>query len=274
MAFSKRLRALAAPLVIPEPVATSSRRWEQRGIVRTVLQMWWLRLAYWLALHRSDCGVATMAERQTDVLVVQFSREPVAGRVKTRMLGALSASAACGLHGELTLWTLQRLLDWGRADIELSVAGDPQHALFAQALTLGEISLTTQADGDLGQRMYKALRSGLAAYARVLLVGSDCPQIDPLYLDRAANALTTHDLVLGPATDGGYVLIGARRVDPALFEGVLWGSDQVFAQTIERAGRLGIEWIELEPLSDIDRPEDLSLWYSLREAGTAARGGN
>ena len=189
------------------------------------------------------------------------------------MLGTLSPADACALHCELTLWTLQRVLAWGRADVELSVAGDPAHAFFVQAHALGDLQLSVQAAGDLGQRMYEALRSGLCNYDRVLLIGSDCPAISPGYLERAADALNTHDLVLGPATDGGYVLIGARKIDPTLFEGVDWGSEQVFAQTIERAQRRGIEWTALEALSDIDRPEDLPLWHSFREARAAATSG-
>lgn len=212
---------------------------------------------------------AEMTTEQSSKLIIQFTREPQPGQVKTRMLASLSPQQACDLHCELTRWTLQQLLKYCRTDgsieVELSVAGDSAHPFFDELCQSGDVRLTTQSFGNLGQRMYTAMRTGLSHCAHVLLVGSDCPGIDSAYLASAAAALDTYDVVLGPATDGGYVLIGARSIEQALFQDIDWGTDQVFAQTIERAEQSGKSWYALESLSDIDRPEDLPLWQSFRE---------
>lgn len=198
------------------------------------------------------------------LLLLQFAREPQEGRVKTRMLPHLSASQACHLHSELTLWTCRQLLDSGLGPVEMSVAGDTRHTLFDQCLALGVTRVSQQCGRDLGQRMYNAFQRGLEQYAAVVLVGSDCPDIDPDYLKRAVAALQTAPIVVGPANDGGYVLLGARVVTEDLFNGISWGTDQVFVQTQRALAREGLQWAELPRLTDIDRPEDLAIWEALR----------
>jgi len=193
-------------------------------------------------------------------LLIQFAREPQVGRVKTRMIPVLSASRACDLHCELTLWTCRELLASGLGQVELSVAGDTGHALFEQCLQMGVARITRQRGADLGMRMYNALQDGLARYENVILVGSDCPGIDRAYLSMAIQALHTAPIVLGPAMDGGYVLIGARAIDEAVFRGIPWGSDQVYAKTLVALAALEMDWVALPCLRDIDRPEDLAVW--------------
>ncbi len=114
--------------------------------------------------------------------------------------------------------------------------------------------------------MYNALLLGLKSYSKVLVVGSDCPFIDEAYLQQALASLNQADVVLGPALDGGYVLIGAGRVHPEWFSGVKWGSAKVLAQTRERLESTGSNWRELEALTDIDRPEDLPCWRALQNS--------
>jgi uncharacterized protein len=200
-------------------------------------------------------------------LFIQFARAPVAGEVKTRMIPHLSPAQACDLHRDLVLWTCRRLIDAALGAVELAVAGDKGHPLFERCRALGLETLTTQAGGDLGHNMYCAIRDGLARYESVVLVGSDCPALDEGYLRAALAALDTAPLVLGPATDGGYVLIGARQICPELFRGVPWGTSQVYAETALRLRQLGWEWVELKALADIDRPEDLPGWHTLRGQG-------
>ena len=144
------------------------------------------------------------------VLLIQFAKAPQAGRVKTRMMPVLSAQQACALHAELTLWTCRQLLASGQGDVELAVAGDEEHPLFKQCQALGDVSVSQQCGTDLGERMYHAISAGLRRYSAVILVGSDCPAIDPAYLASAVTALQSAPVVVGPAVDGGYVLIGAR----------------------------------------------------------------
>ncbi|MDG2046830.1 MAG: TIGR04282 family arsenosugar biosynthesis glycosyltransferase [Halioglobus sp.] len=207
-----------------------------------------------------------MAVDKAPLLLIQFSRSPQMGQVKTRMMPHLSAAEACDLHCHLTLWVCNQLLDCGLGAVELSVAGDPDHALFRVCKALGVARLTLQRGADLGERMFEAMAHGLAHYEYVILVGSDCPSIDGSYLEQAVEALQVAPVVLGPATDGGYVLIGAGEIKYEIFQDIAWGSDQVYRQTCHALMSSGLTWAELPYLSDIDGPEDLAVWETLQRA--------
>lgn len=189
------------------------------------------------------------------------------GRVKTRLQPALSPEQACEVHTELVRHTAQVLVASGLGRVQLVVAGDTAHPLFRQCLASGVAQVTAQTGGDLGQRMFNALGDGLLGFQRVVLVGSDCPQLDRDYLEAALTALEACDVVLGPARDGGYVLIAARRVDRYWFADIDWGTGAVYAQTVQRLTDSGAHWRALPSLSDVDRPEDLPLWRAVREDG-------
>lgn len=220
--------------------------------------MSWARL-------QSGSGNGIMAPVTERVLLQQFAKAPEPGRVKTRMLPQLSALEACALHEELVRWTCGTLLDSALGAVELWVAGDPAHALFLDCASLGQLTLRRQAGADLGMRMQYALNDGLARADRVLLVGSDCPGLAAPYLLEALRALDDADLVLGPALDGGYVLIGAKRPVDAVFVDIGWGGSRVLADTLARALAAGMTVQQLEALQDIDRPEDLGHWRTLRQ---------
>lgn len=208
-----------------------------------------------------------------DALFIQFAKEPVPGLVKTRMQPALSAEQACALHTDLLLWACRTLCESKQADVQLWVSGERNHSAFEACVALGIDGLLGQGGGDLGDRMFRAISKSLSHYRKVILVGSDCPQIDTDYLRCALLALDHEPLVLGPAADGGYVLIGATAIQATLFEGVSWGTEAVFAETVQRIEAQGIGWSQLEPLADIDRPEDLSVWEALGDAMQSASEG-
>lgn len=190
-------------------------------------------------------------------LLIQFAREPVAGAVKTRLIPALGAVGACELHQALVLQTCRDLLAVGTARVQIWVAGDPAHPLFLRCRDAGVSGLYRQQGQDLGERMADAIRRGLQQASRVILVGSDCPQLDPAYLRGALAALAETPVVLGPARDGGYVLVGARQPVDALFRNVPWGSEQVLAVTRANARSAGWTVTLLEERVDIDWPADL-----------------
>lgn len=126
------------------------------------------------------------------------------------------------------------------------------------------MDLRLQQGADLGSRMATALSTTLATAretapgdSHALLIGSDCPGFDAAYLEAGFAALQTHDVVIGPATDGGYVLLGLARFDPALFADVPWSTGAVLETTRARIRSLGWRWCELAPLPDIDEPADL-----------------
>lgn len=201
-----------------------------------------------------------------DCLLIQFARAPVAGAVKTRMLPSLTPEQACKLHRELVLWTCDTLVGARLGAVQLAVTGARDDPLFLRCLERGAGAIVAQRGRDLGERMLHALADGLAHYDSVMLVGSDCPDIDRDYLALALAQLAEVQVVLGPARDGGYVLIGARRVEPALFRDINWGSDTVYADTVARLEGLGLSWADLPPLADIDRPQDLAHWRRLRQS--------
>ena len=187
--------------------------------------------------------------RAPHVRVVLFTRWPEPGRAKTRLIPALGPEGAAALHRRLT----ERAVAACRTSalsVEVRVTGA---ALADFAAWLGEgVVLVDQGDGDLGARLARA-----AAATPVLLVGADIPDLTPDHLRRAAAALADAPVVIGPATDGGYWLLGLAAPRPALFEGVAWGTSTVFAETV---ARLAVPPVVLDTLADLDRPDDLARW--------------
>ncbi len=120
------------------------------------------------------------------------------------------------------------------------------------------MTLTEQGEGDLGDRMNRALSRSLDRHGGALLIGTDAPALDAACLRAGALALRDHDAVFGPALDGGYTLVGLTRPAPALFDAAMpWSTAQVMAETRRRLARLGLRHAELQVLADIDEPADL-----------------
>jgi uncharacterized protein len=207
-------------------------------------------------------GALVRAWRFPRARVLLFAKAPVTGAVKTRMIPALGADGAMRLHRRLLRDTLARLLAAGVAPLELWCAPDTGHPLLRRLAETHGLTLRQQLGQDLGARLLAASADALGRAEIVALVGSDCPELDADYLAQAFGALqsTEVDAVLGPAEDGGYVLLALRRAEPALFTGIPWGGDQVAAITRERMTALGWRWEELPTLRDVDRPQDLA-WY-------------
>ncbi len=192
--------------------------------------------------------------------VIVFAKAPLAGLAKTRLIPALGADGAAQLAERLLNATLEQALAAGIGPVDLCCTPDTTHAAFAHAAQQGGVTLSAQGDGDLGARMHRALLRTLSTQSRALLIGTDAPGMDAKILRTAARALDTHDVVIGPALDGGYTLIGLRRTPrdvSALFAGVAWSTPQVLSETHERIARLGLHHAELAPLADVDVPADL-----------------
>lgn len=185
--------------------------------------------------------------------ILIFARAPVPGACKTRLIPALGEAGAARLCSVLTRRLLVMLREAAVAPVVLCCTPDDRHPLFVES----QETCWTQKGHDLGERMFHAARRALAESGRVLLVGTDCPALSESYLVDAFEALERADVVLGPAEDGGYVLLGLRRVDRELFRGIGWGTASVLEQTLERVASLGWCHELLEPLWDLDRPEDL-----------------
>ena len=185
-----------------------------------------------------------------------LARAPVAGRVKTRLIPALGAQGACDLQQLL----LERALHLPTGEFhERFLWLDDQPAVGLQALAQVQgWTLVEQPAGDLGERMRLIATLGLAESDAVVLIGNDCPALDGAYLQAACAALQEQSVVIGPAEDGGYVLLGLRNIDVALFNDMPWGTEQVLSMTLQRLQQLDWCPVLLPELWDVDRPEDLS----------------
>lgn len=197
-----------------------------------------------------------MPIRQNPVVIV-FTKAPQPGAVKTRLVPLLGAEEAAALHARLVKRTLETARTASLRPIELHCAPDANDPFFQFCADHYGITVKAQVEGDLGSRMWTAFRQALSAHARVLLIGSDCPALTARHLLQAERALRDgNDAVFVPCEDGGYGLIGLRRADGQLFEGIAWGGDSVMRETRARLAVLGWRWHELETLWDVDRPED------------------
>lgn len=193
-----------------------------------------------------------------------MARWPAAGRCKSRLAAGLGPARAAAIQGRLTGHTLaaarqarQRL----PFELVLAVAGLGPRAAGRWGASLGCDRVVPQGDGGLGLRLQRqVVRARAAGVQQLVLVGSDLPELHASDLEQAFALLGGHDLVLGPARDGGYWLIALSRSQPALFCGMPWGSDRVLAQTCSAAERLALTPALLAERSDLDRPADLGRW--------------
>lgn len=188
----------------------------------------------------------------TAVRLVAFARYPVAGQCKTRLIPAIGAGRAAAVHKRLVENCIAAMRETG-LPCELRITGAP---LDAFADWLGhDIAYVDQGQGDLGDRLSRA-----GPPYPVIIIGSDCPDLDGARLTAAAKMLAVRDAVIGPAEDGGYYLLGLKRAAPWLFTDMPWGTDSVCGETVTRFAARGVTPKMLEPLADLDRPEDLPRW--------------
>ncbi len=300
IALSKRLKRVGRPACLRQRIVASSRRWEQAGIWRTIVLMWRLRLGYWLGIDPATLGAASMMPRASPLAgAASGSDQRRAGGNESGRgrhggafgLGCRNAVSACtrlALRQGAGAGTGQDADDSGarrgrrRSVCTRGCCGRrscacprPQSRRSSSGVhrtrgmrcsvswpRLHGLTLHQQRGEDLGERLLAASADALGRADSVALIGSDCPELDTAYLAQAFDALrsTGVDAVLGPAADGGYVLLALRRAEPALFTEMPWGGDQVAAITRERMAALGWRWRELPVLRDVDRPPDL-LWY-------------
>ncbi len=189
--------------------------------------------------------------------LVLFTRYPTAGLAKTRLIPALGADGAAALHRRLTERALGTLRASG-LPMEIRTTGGT--AAMFEAWLGAEVALVDQGDGDLGARMARA-----AAHLPVVLLGADVPDLSLRQVAAAAAALAEGAaVVIGPAEDGGYYLLGLGAALPWLFEDMPWGTGAVLALTVQRLAQRGIVPVLLDTLADLDRPEDLRRWPELQ----------
>jgi len=208
-------------------------------------------------------GATPTAPEEATLIV--FAKAPQPGRVKTRLVPLLGERGAARLHARMIESTLQVAREARFARVELHCAPDARHPLFGRLARRHSVTLRVQARGDLGARMLASCKRALRAANAVVLIGTDCPVLRAADLRAAAHALGEGaDAVLAPAEDGGYALIGLRRVSPRLFSRIEWGGDSVLPETRRRLRALGWRWREMRTVWDVDRPEDFRRLARLR----------
>jgi rSAM/selenodomain-associated transferase 1 len=191
--------------------------------------------------------------------IIVFLREPVPGKVKTRLAASIGADQATAVYRRLTALTLA-----AAANVDVPVYLRYDGHLPAPTDRAPRFFYAHQSPGDLGARMLHALAAAQSIHGRAILVGSDSPEITGAILHDALQKLYAADVVIGPATDGGYYLIGiAGTPDPRLFSSMPWSTDRVFALTIARCIDAGLKVAVMPMLSDVDTLEDLLRYPAL-----------
>jgi rSAM/selenodomain-associated transferase 2/rSAM/selenodomain-associated transferase 1 len=261
VALCKTLRSkVGRPKCVTDRIEVSARRWDQHGALRTIAQMWALRFAYWRGasphlLARRYYGRDPLPVPRLQV----FAKPPVAGLVKRRLAVSIGDDAALAVYRDLLLRTLRVAAVARRtgivSDVELWVAPDAPPGPLASWGEQHGFALKTQSGADLGERMRNAARSALEAGMPAIIVGTDAPDLDIAYLARASAALQAGDAVIGPAEDGGYVLIGVARELP-IFSDIPWSTPAVLERTRERLRSVASLWTELPTSWDVDTAED------------------
>jgi rSAM/selenodomain-associated transferase 2/rSAM/selenodomain-associated transferase 1 len=192
-----------------------------------------------------------------------FTRYPEPHRTKTRLIPLLGPNAAAELQGDMTDHTLAWARELaGKASVSVQVRFEGGDEARMRDRFGDSFPYLPQGPGDLGDRMTRAIEEAFAAGAdRVIVAGTDCPDLTSALAEEAFERLATADLVLGPATDGGYYLVGLRQPRPLLFHNISWGQETVLRETLQRAQDFGLSTSLLPALSDVDRPEDVPVWH-------------
>lgn len=195
----------------------------------------------------------------TSACLMLFTRYPEAGNTKTRLIPHLGAERAAELQRWMTASMAREMAEL-RPEIDRQIHFSGGGLSQMQAWLGRQFTYLPQFAGGLGHRLHQAFmqnfRSGMGA---VVAIGADCPELSSRHLEQAFKQLQTYDVVLGPAADGGYYLIGLNRPQAQLFENIPWGTGEVFERTVAIANRLNLSIAMLEQLRDVDRPEDLVL---------------
>ena len=247
------LRVVEAPVSYRRRIGKSKISGTLRGVVCAGTKILW-------TVFRAAVGARRSRAEPIRRRLIIFSRYPQPGKAKTRLIPVLGPEGAADLQRRMTEGvTRQAKALAERRPTEIDICFTDGHEDPMREWLGSDLSYRPQCEGDLGRRMTDAFegafRSGVDA---AIIVGTDVPSLTAEILDGAFEALRRRDLVLGPATDGGYYLIGLRRPVTELFEGVPWSTADVLQRTLDIARSLGLSFTLTPPLADVDRPEDLA----------------
>ena len=194
--------------------------------------------------------------------LIIFTRYPQPGKTKTRLILALGVEGAANLQRQMTEFTLSKVKKFQEsAAISFEIRFTGGNLQLMQNWLGTELNYQLQGEGDLGKRMENSFLSAFNKGAQeVVIIGIDCPSLSAEVLAQAFKKINNCDLLLGPAVDGGYYLIGLKRAIRELFINIDWGTAKVLQQTVDIAQQLNLSVGYLATLADVDRPEDLPIW--------------
>lgn len=190
--------------------------------------------------------------------LIVFAKAPVAGEAKTRLIPALGEAGAAALHARLVEHTLTTVTEAALCPVQLWCAPDSNHPFFTKCKDRYPVTLHEQQGADLGARMAHAMNQNIERGLSAIIIGTDCPALSAADFEKTLSLLDNNDIVIGPADDGGYVLMGLTRFSATLFSDIQWGTNEVLKKSRERIRALQWPSAELKIFRDIDRPEDLA----------------
>ncbi len=266
--LSKRLHKLSRPICLQQRVTTSARKWQKNGVWRTIFLMWGLRWSYFFGANPTDLALAygyKEALPLANAALAILAKAPVAGLAKTRLIPALGATGAARAQRRFSMQTIHTAMQTQLGAITLWCAPDTQHRHFRALKQSYGIMCQAQPNGDIGERMRHAaaMHFEQTDAPPLLIIGTDCAVLAPGHLNEAARSLACADVCLIPAEDGGYVLIGMRKMIPEIFQEIAWSTSAVLEQTLARCALAKVSLVQLPTLWDIDEPEDWQRWQAM-----------
>lgn len=250
----ERMKDHGRIVTLRQRVITSAVRWEKGGILKRGL----LNRSI-LREYRQGVPVAELSHRyrENKAAVIVFCKHPDPGKVKTRLAKTLGIQRAATIYKDMVVHTL---LQTGRLTTPATtlVLFQPSEDLPRMQAWLGSHWIyIPQADGDLGEKMAASMKHAFAmGFRQAVIIGSDCPSLQSFHIDKAFEKLKVSDVVIGPAHDGGYYLIGANAIHSELFSDMEWSTPGVLAETMQRVEKLNLTPSLLETLRDVDTEED------------------
>jgi hypothetical protein len=204
--------------------------------------------------------------KYTDTVLLVFAKAPVSGDVNTRLIPHIGVDKATLLQEELIHSRLKTFTEADVCHVQLWCSPDCNNNFFNKCQEVYDVALFKQEGADLGARMSSAIKQSLEKFKHVVVIGTDAPALGINQIEEAINVLKNGDeIVLVPAEDGGYVLIGMNKHYSEIFLTVPWSTDRVLRKTRGNIIALGLKYHELDECWDIDRPEDYDRYLELRK---------
>jgi len=262
--FLRRVRRLKKKITkLPAYVTTSARRFVENGIVRQQLYNIYFTVQFICNVPVEEIArryESLRMKRMRNALIV-FARYPEPGKVKTRLASIIGNERATALYKQ---WAEKIFFESEQTKTithRYIFYADPGDGKKINSWTKNGFLLHLQQGRDLGERIKYSLQKVFRdAMRKVVIIGTDSPDLTGEIIDNAIHRLDTHDVVIGPAEDGGYYLLGMKQFYPELFNGIPWSSENVFDETVKRMNEIGLRYYRLPVIMDIDTFDDLTRW--------------